>query len=573
MVRYPVFPKTFTLLFSILIVFGLLMGRHAHSAFYYKDYVIRQDRGEDILCDPYIVRKNDYVLKLFRQKGEIAQADFPEFLRIFKRINPHIHDINQIRPGQHIHIPLKKLTAGALTGQETGIVTIPFVTLENRKETISSPPMAYRVRQGDCVSILVSRTFAPYGSPSFQEGIALFKLLNPEVENIDRIYVGQQLIIPVSSMQDHPWVQSVLDGATTGTPPGTRTKTPVKPRSPLQEAAAALGGELLDKGTYYFPQSGTEDLAINLSHFPVMKFQDETILFTSGSRTLTTAQQGAVQNYWKNLRVVPMPKKPATEKLIDSVLASRNPSEKSFRLAFQDAGVMVDICAQWMSPPPEKPAAEGRTCLTLIDDWSEKTPEAIERYLARRRIMIKEVHRTGAEYRPETAQASQVIKKIPVIESSDGKKFVEKFLSAIGCRYTPGTGIIFPYAGIQVHAVSNLIKAENGRELLIDYGDLYGDAIQSIKDTGLAIIQLKEPISPVDTVFTLLDALHIPYEKNPVFQAAKRSGPFNTTLTLSGYLVKKGRSGGVLFTSLSIEDRIVEFLSGRDIRVIRMTSG
>jgi len=64
----------------------------ADSAFLYKSYIVHQDRGRDILCDPYIVKKNDYVLKLFKQKGEIAHKDFPEFLRIFKRINPHIHN-------------------------------------------------------------------------------------------------------------------------------------------------------------------------------------------------------------------------------------------------------------------------------------------------------------------------------------------------------------------------------------------------------------------------------------------------------------------------------------------------
>ncbi|MBW2591766.1 MAG: hypothetical protein JRE58_01970, partial [Deltaproteobacteria bacterium] len=63
-----------------------------------KSYIVHSDRGRDILCEPYTVRKNDWVYKLFRQKGELSHKDFPEFLGIFQRLNPHVHNINTIRP-------------------------------------------------------------------------------------------------------------------------------------------------------------------------------------------------------------------------------------------------------------------------------------------------------------------------------------------------------------------------------------------------------------------------------------------------------------------------------------------
>ena len=98
----------------ILISIWLISPDSAYNAFLYKSYIIRCDRGWDILCDPYVVKKDDWLYKLFRQKGEIANKDFPEFLRIFKRINPHIHDIDKIRAGQHIIIPLKKLPPNSM---------------------------------------------------------------------------------------------------------------------------------------------------------------------------------------------------------------------------------------------------------------------------------------------------------------------------------------------------------------------------------------------------------------------------------------------------------------------------
>ena len=50
--------------------------------------MVRYDRGWDILCDPYQVQQGDWVLKIFRQKGEIAHEDFREFLGIFRASQP-----------------------------------------------------------------------------------------------------------------------------------------------------------------------------------------------------------------------------------------------------------------------------------------------------------------------------------------------------------------------------------------------------------------------------------------------------------------------------------------------------
>jgi len=72
---------------------------------YRKDYVIKQDQGRQIWCEPYLVRKNDSLMKLFNEKGRIIDESPEEFLNIFKRLNPHITNLETIRPGQQIYIP------------------------------------------------------------------------------------------------------------------------------------------------------------------------------------------------------------------------------------------------------------------------------------------------------------------------------------------------------------------------------------------------------------------------------------------------------------------------------------
>ena len=137
----------------------------------YKNYVVRYDRGWDILCDPYRVEAGDWVLKIFRQKGEIAHEDFREFLGIFERLNPHVKDIDRIRPGQVVDIPIKKLAPGNLPGQDTGIVSIPFVMISSTKETIEKHSTEYTVQKGDTVSTLISKRFGgKYGDNLYNQG-------------------------------------------------------------------------------------------------------------------------------------------------------------------------------------------------------------------------------------------------------------------------------------------------------------------------------------------------------------------------------------------------------------------
>ena len=92
----------------------------------YKNYVVRYDRGWDILCEPYMVKKNDWVLKIFRQKGEIAHQNFRDFLGIFQRLNPHIKNIDMIRPGQAIDIPIRKLEKAQCKARQAALSQFPL---------------------------------------------------------------------------------------------------------------------------------------------------------------------------------------------------------------------------------------------------------------------------------------------------------------------------------------------------------------------------------------------------------------------------------------------------------------
>jgi len=96
---------SFRLLWAVLAALVFSMAAPSRGAVLYKSYLIKRDQGREVLCDPYIVGENEAVFSMLGRHGELAKANFSEFLHLFRRLNPHIRDLHRIRTGEHIFIP------------------------------------------------------------------------------------------------------------------------------------------------------------------------------------------------------------------------------------------------------------------------------------------------------------------------------------------------------------------------------------------------------------------------------------------------------------------------------------
>ncbi|MBL7207861.1 MAG: hypothetical protein ISS67_04995, partial [Desulfobacterales bacterium] len=548
----------------LLIIFICIIPHYsAGSALLSKSYVVRYDKGRDILCDPYVVQKDDWVFKLFRQKGEISHKDFPEFLAIFKRLNPHIRNIDLIRPGQHILIPLKKLKKDSLPGQSSGIVTIPFVTISNLPDIIKPLSTEYIVQKGDYISRLIARGYGSYGTKSYKQGIVLFRLINPDVVDLDRIYTGQKLYIPDSSLRNKPWYKSLFDSSgniiikadikspdakTPGPFISTDQQDNVQPL--FATIASILDAKLLNKGIYSFPGHRGIDYKLDLSSFPVIELKDKTkillSLSTNKNKKINEPDLTAIKSYRSNVKIVPIANKASTEQALDAVMESFEKKAFKNKISFSDQGVKVEVRGKWIIDQSYF-AGEEKThlCITPIINQDERTPDLIARYLEQHDIIIKDFLKDFKDTKDKskkaqnenTAEDARPLKDAIAIDFSDHKTVVNNLLTAMGYNYTENVAITFPYAGIQIKALSNLISTVDGKSLLVDFGDLYGDAVLSIKKTGLGIIQINNKDNAHEVIEKLFDALEVSYAKAPTFLTAKRPNVYNTSLTIPGYLI------------------------------------
>lgn len=592
------------ILLTILIILVLLVDHirplPAYSAILYKSYVVRYDRGWDILCEPYIVQKNDWVSKLFRQKGEIAQKDYPKFISIFRQLNPYIRNIDLIRPGQYILIPLKRLKKDDLPGQSSGIVTIPFVTISKITEILNTYSTKYKVKKGDCVSILVARRFGAYGTESYKKGFELFKFINPAIADPNSIYTGQVIHIPDASLRKQPWYYSLFDGlgnikrdihlkgkshAKPIVPkdqPIALKKQPVvledqrvKLGSPFFKTASILNAKFLDKGTYHFPGKKEEESELDLSKFPMLEFKDGTMIIFSGDSQIKGPYLSVLKSFWSDVNVVSIAPDASMEQILDSVFNVIKKEPYVNRLSFSDHGVKAVVSAKWITDKPYTTEKKRRhVCITLIEDLSERTPDSISRYLDQHGISIIDilVDNTETEQRSKiTEQENHIAEDVITINPTNRRAFVNDLVTAIGFNYAKNIKITFPYAGIQIEAISNLVTTKDGSHLLIDFEDLYGDAITSIQKTGFDIIQVKKKDNPYTIIQNLLTGTGVSYTNDPTFFAAKRPVTYNTALTIRGFLVTN--TGKMLLAASPLHERVIQFLKNEGVRIIMIGTG
>ena len=444
----------------------------ARAAMLYKDYVIRYDRGWDILCDPYQIQRGDWVLKIFRQKGEIAHEDFREFLGIFQRLNPHVKDIDRIRPGQVVDIPLKKLAQGHLPGQSSGVVTIPFVMINTPDKVIKKHTNSYTVKRGDTVSTLIARQFGGrYGDDTYQRGLALFKAANPQIEDINRIYAGQKIYMPDPSIREQSWYAGLFDSqgklVEKMGPDDTDQKQNDAPRAPLPtaapaapstpvdqppeegttgpaaDAAAVVGGRLLAKGTYYLPMRQGPEFELDLSRFPMIDMQNGTkVVLTESDRVMET-DIASVRSYWDDVKAAQIPENATAEQIIRAVLeALGQDDEANDQLAFNEGGVSISVTAKWIRSRAVNGGVR-HICITPISQSGQQTHWAIRRYLDQNDIDIKEILPSGPmPATPQQGMGQPVMET--AIDGSSQKAAVASFARLMGFRYSPQHDDQFP---------------------------------------------------------------------------------------------------------------------------------
>jgi hypothetical protein len=341
-------------------------------------------------------------------------------------------------------------------------------------------------------------------------------------------------------------------------------------RGKLETVADTVGGRLLNKGTYYVPRPGSnKDFEVDLSRYPLMDMDGgDKIVFTQEDKVMGEDPQ-TLEGFWQQAKVVAYDEQAPVAEIVGSVMSAlqqKGDLLEASEAGFIDRGVQVVVRAKWIKPQSD----QRKLCITPISAREEKTPESMRRYLEQNGIVLKEILAGKSEDATRLVQESQrhAVKNVLALAPGNQKQFVRELARSLGFTFTPNVTISFPYAGIQVTAYVNLLSTGQGQEVLVDFGDLYGDAVEAIRKSGPQLVQISVGEEYTAIVYKLFSALGLPYVDNPTFMAARRQSEFNTAITVPGILYTKSENQQVLLSAVNLPSAVTDLLSAETVDVV-----
>ncbi|PIE70505.1 MAG: hypothetical protein CSA22_07320 [Deltaproteobacteria bacterium] len=580
--------------YCIALIFLLLLisvEKTAQATILYKRYIVISDQGTDILCEPYRVRKNDYVFKLLKQKGEISYQDFPLFLNIFKRINPHITNINTILVNQKIMIPLRRIEKDAFPGQSSGIVDIPLIMISSITEMIDKHALTYTIQEGDTISKLISSQF---GYDAYEEGVKLFEHINPHITDINTVFKGQVVKIPKAEIRQANWYASIFDDEGNIITPGSNNEEIHSPdlktdtdksedlgESPLVCISKIFNAVLMNSGCYYFPSasfdsSSPQSVQIDLSKHPVMKFKNNYRFIFNSSDLITSSVKNQILSHWRNSIFSSLDTHNA------SFAQCMNEIKEQINLRFPEHNKNTDTVIQFRSPSgvhfsiqPDwifNPIIKGRVsqkkmCISALASTKEQTDPYIASYLLNYNIELIEII-NGGRIR---ISKSMPLKNVPVtdIHRNKPRVLIKKLCHLLGFQYLENVNINISVFDEFITTCVNLIEVDDGPDILIDFGTLYGNTQHILQSHQLKLLMINHTDTPSVIIEKLLLALNINYQGNPELAASSRTSKANISIQIPGIFIHAGdhHTNKIVLRHM-IESEILHFLKNRNIDIL-----
>ncbi len=566
---------------GILSIVSAARAQPRTAVLWEEHYVVRDDGGAQILCDPYTVRPKDWLHKIFLRRGEISEYDFGQFLKIFKRLNPHVDDINRILPGQLILIPLKKLAPAETPDPSASQMTIPFAGFANDNK----PAQPYRVKAGDSVSALLAGRGLDLSSNGAEATLQRFKAINPQIADIDQILPGQTIFLPEAlpvAAQTAPQVtmacQAVDSDKSFDDPPPMPVPPPSGHDTGIASDVAVLGEILqmraLTRGFLYFPMDDRNDMRLELRRYPVLVLPEGAhFLFASASDLPGSQQLQVMQNYWPQLDVVRVGLgQDNLYALLDAFCGQLPRQNHPNQITIVENGVSVMVQGTWVvKTAGDQTAGPMHFVIMPAGDPALSVRDGhLAAYLARHAVIWKVIEPSG---RVRGAGPKSDIEVSPdaftIMETADAAGFIKALAAALGWQYSANISVHRFRDTDRAHSFAAMLTSSDGRMVIVDSGRMEKEATDALSTSGFAVVSMREAREVEALISELLTAMQIAFSVDPEFVFDSQAGQAQVRLQIRG-IMAKGEQGDLFLTRFDIDPLLIDFLTACDIAVVRL---
>jgi hypothetical protein len=335
-----------------------------------------------------------------------------------------------------------------------------------------------------------------------------------------------------------------------------------------------MGGKMIESGYYFFPVAGKDDFKLDLEAFPVIELEGGRRILLDSGQGLSEDAQKAIRAFWKPLTIVRIEPSETRRTLLDKVFRTIHGGEvqRTVEVPMSGDAVHVTLRGDWiLDRKGEEHSPRGYDCITMITNPEEKTSAPLKNYLAGKNIWISDLLPEGVDDEAAEKEGGDS-SALPVfaIPASNHEKYVQKLAKGLGYSYDRQVPLSFQYAGFQIQTVANLMHGEDGLDVVVDFGTLFGDAKGSIEKSGLKVITIKPEDKAMDIARNLMQTMGVTWTKDPVLFGADRDVFKTTSVEIPGLLATPATQGKTLLTLSPLPMKLCEFLKEKEIIVVKI---
>ena len=352
-----------------------------------REYQEKTVEGEERVIAP-----GDSLWRMLIVEKGLAEKRFGRYLVVIAALNPDIENLNVLRVGEVLFIPLKPdeiLSLRSLAG--------PRPSAHSRGAGMQGDIQIYRVKRGDSLHTILLEQLDLAGKEDLRKTFKQVRQLNPGKRNWDLLYVGEMIRLPspaplaaVPRQETKEPNESVPEVAQLA----DASRLPARDNLfLLEQVLEALGNEILRDGEEVLPVA---DGAVRMDRasYPVVvnpKLEQKVILdledrIPASLRSRLARQRVAVP-------VVALTENASLKEIVSQLLSHLGfqalPQDRP--VALRDGGAGLEIKGDWVVLAPEESNKAQEMLIISLTDPGEETPQYLRGYLSSKGMRLKEI--------------------------------------------------------------------------------------------------------------------------------------------------------------------------------------
>lgn len=525
------------------------------------DKEIHEIEDQKVLAEAYQVAEGDHIWSLLRKRGLLQDNSLPRILSMLKKLNGSLSNLDLIYPGQRIIIPLKISPVEPLATARKENPPIRISPEELKDINFQN----YTIKQGDSLIKIINGKYDIPMEKLHDEYLDMVKRLNPSIDNINRVYPGQMVKLPV-------YTQEVVRESIK--PPPSRSSQKINKQEimalgqQLNRIFTRIGEEWLQSGEHFIPLKPGGQINLKMESYPLINISNGNKVIVDLYGDLPEKMVKLIQSNWDFYEVVKLRPGSTLVSALNQILPLCGYDRiYTSGVPFELGGdIGLRLKADWIirKSPASDPNERQLVMINLFHDQGVSIPETVIKYL----------HDLGIEtvvfpFIDESDKSSGLMGVKP-LKLDDRTALITEILKVINVPISQNVEI--PVYQKQKKNFNLIIKAdfllkEQGQNCIIDLHGLDKDAISLLAEHRFKVLSLAQVTSAEQLAANLLDFLNRSYDSHPHDFKALESGDNLIQLTISGIAFRGIHDQDILITHHNLPPEIVEFLATEGYKV------